>query len=316
MQDEYIRSRGFALTLARRAVDDLRRDQFRQMRNYVDLCQALAEKSRYKGFFDQAQQVLQRADSLYYALVQCLLERVESERLCAFGVNFGVGGIIYGASRLKEEAEQTGKPSAWLNTANCASSKLEEAVARAEQNGRYVWVLYAQDAAAALRAVRVIKQHPYAAFLLVAAPSVIAALPAETFDGCFNLSIWLLLPKPVLEPETVQTARTLCERRLLFGFAVLLDEAGANRAMDSSWLQEMAQWTSFCLYARRPGMAPQTARQLRQSIVRSRTGSAVPILVLDWDGDLDFINRGISELAVVGALVDEELPFPFICQSE
>lgn len=52
MQDEYIRSRGFALTLARRAVDDLRRDQFRQMRNYVDLCQALAQKSRYKGFFD------------------------------------------------------------------------------------------------------------------------------------------------------------------------------------------------------------------------------------------------------------------------
>lgn len=65
MQDDYIRSRGFALTLARRAVNDLRRDEFRQLRNYVDLCQALAQKTRYSGFFAKAQQVLQRADSLY-----------------------------------------------------------------------------------------------------------------------------------------------------------------------------------------------------------------------------------------------------------
>ncbi len=128
MQDDYIRSRGFALTLARRAVDDIRRDEFRQLRNYVDLCQALAQKTRFNGFFTQAQRVLQRADSLYYALIQSLLERVDAEHLCAFGVNLGVGGVVYGATRLKEEIERTGKPSAWINTANCAAIQLEEAM--------------------------------------------------------------------------------------------------------------------------------------------------------------------------------------------
>lgn len=137
MQDDYIRSRGFALTLARRALDDLRRDQFRQLRNYVDLCQALAYRSRFNNFFSQAQQVLQRADSLYDALFQTLLDQVEGERLCTFGVNFGAGGIVYGAARLKEEIERTGRPGAWLNTANCASPGLEEAVCRAEEAGKY-----------------------------------------------------------------------------------------------------------------------------------------------------------------------------------
>lgn len=108
MQDDYIRSRGFALTLERRAVDDLRRDQFRQLRNYVDLCQALASKSRFNDFFAQAQQVLERANSLYDSLLQTLLEQVDGERLCNFGVNFGAGGIVYGAARLKEEIERTG----------------------------------------------------------------------------------------------------------------------------------------------------------------------------------------------------------------
>lgn len=311
MQDSYIRSRGFALTLARRAVEDLRRDEFRQLRNYVDLCQALAQKTRYGAFFKQAQQVLERADSLYYDLVRCLLERVDSECLCTFGVNFGVGGVVYGAARLKQACEQTGQPAAWLNTANCAAVGLEEAVSQAERDGQYVWVLYAQDAAALHRAVAVAEQHPFTAFLLVATPETVAATPPMLFTKCCNLSIWLLLPAPVLGPVSVEAAQALCEQKLLFGFAVLLDEQTAGQAMEPSWLSEMARWTPFCLYARMPGMEEETAARLRGQVVQSRTESAAPVMVLDWDGDLRAVNQGISEQAVVGAPVDAGLPFPF-----
>lgn len=311
MQDDYIRSRGFALTLARRAVDDIRRDEFRQLRNYVDLCQALAQKTRFNGFFTQAQQVLQRADSLYYALIQSLLERVDAEHICAFGVNLGVGGVVYGATRLKEEIERTGKPSAWINTANCAAIQLEEAMTQAEQAGQYVWVLYAQDAQALQKAVILTKQHPFAAFLLVAVPEVIAAVPADLFDGCHNLSIWLLLPAPVLDQETVEVASSLRNHKLLFGLAILLDEKSVKQAMDPCWLEQMAECVPFCLYARTPDMNSDTAQQLRSRVVRSRTESATPLLVFDWDGDLSAINKRISGQAVVGAPVEAHLPFPF-----
>lgn len=312
MQDDYIRSRGFALTLARRAVEDLRRDEFRQLRNYVDLCQALAQKTRYNDFFTRAQQALQRADILYYDLIRCLLDRVDSECLCAFGVNLGVGGIVYGAARLKEEIERTGQCASWLNTANCASPQLSEAIDRAERDGRYVWVLYAQNAPDLHRAVAMAKSHPFTAFFAVASPQISSALPADSFDQCSNLSIWLLLPTPVLEPETIEAAKALRERRRLFGFAILLDEQAVGRAMDPAWLQEMARWTPFCLYARRPGVGAPASEKLRGSVAQSRTGSGTPLLVLDWDGDLQAINRGISEQAVVGAPVDADLPFPFL----
>lgn len=311
MQDDYLRSRGFALTLARRAVADLRRDEFRQLRNYVDLCQALARKTRYNGFFTQAQQVLQRADSLYYSLIRRLLDQVDTEHLCVFGVNFGVGGVVYGASCLKEEIEQTGQPSAWLNTANCASPDLEEAVSKVEKAGRYVWMLYAQDIESLQRAVTVAKNHPFSAFLLVVIPELIGMIPLERFDECRNLSIWLLLSSPALSQQAVAAANALREHKLLFGFAVLLEEKTAEQVTDPAWVREMARWCSFCLYARMPGMKAETARKLRSSVVRSRTESAMPLLVFDWDGDLRAVNRGISEQAVVGAPVDAELPFPF-----
>lgn len=312
MQDDYIRSRGFALTLARRTAEDLRRDEFRQLRNYVDLCQALAQKTRYSGFFARAQQVLQRADSLYYDLIRCLLDRVDTECLCTFGVNLGVGGIVYGAARLKEEIERTGQCASWLNTANCASAQLAQAVVRAEQDGRYVWVLYAQDMAALQGALAMARKHPFTAFFAVASPEIVSAMPADSFDQCSNLSIWLLLPAPVLEPGTIETAKELRERRRLFGFAILLDEQTVGRAMDPAWLQEMAGWAPFCLYARMPGLGKPAAEKLRGSVVQSRTESKTPLLVLDWDGDLQAINKGISDRAVVGAPVDADLPFPFL----
>lgn len=312
MQDEYIRSRGFALTLARRAVDDLRRDGFRQLRNYVDVCQALAQKTRYNSFLVRTQQALQQADSLYYALIQSLLDRVDGEHLCTFGINFGVGGVVYGATHLKEEVERTGRQSAWLNTANCASCKLEEAICQAEQAGRYIWVLYAQDVSALQNAVITAQKHPFSAFLLVAIPELIRSAPLIWFAECRNLSIWLLLSAPVMEPVTTETAASLYGHRLLFGFAVLLNEKNAEQAMDPEWLQEMAGWSSFCLYARMPGTGEQVIQQIHSQVEQSRTASAVPLLVFDWDEDLHAINQKISEKAVVGAPVDPELPFPFV----
>lgn len=311
MQDEYIRSRGFALTLARRAVDDLRRDRFRQLRNYVDLCQALAQKSRYNEFFSQAQEVLQRADSLYDSLIQTLLEQVDGERLCGFGVNFGAGGIVYGAARLKEEIARTGRPGAWLNTANCVSAGLEEAVCRAEEAGKYVWVLYAEDTTAAARGAELAKAHPYSAFVLIAAPRVLNAMPADSFDKCRNLNLGILLPEMNLDQDACMAAQRMRERNLLFGFAVLVDDATAERAVDPQWLEELSRWAPICMYARKPDMSEAAARNLRKTVIALRTESTAPLLLLEWDGDLQDVNRGISDQAVVGAPVDDMASFPF-----
>lgn len=311
MQDEYTRSRGFALTLARRAVDDLRRDRFRQLRNYVDLCQALAKKSRYNEFFSRAQEVLQRADSLYDSLIQTLLDQVDGERLCGFGVNFGAGGIVYGAARLKEEIERTGCPGAWLNTANCASAGLEEAVSRAEEAGKYVWILYAEDAVAAARGAALAKAHPFSAFALVAVPRVFNAMPADAFDDCCNLNLGVLLPGMHLDEEVCLAAQRMKERRLLFGFSVLVDDASVARAVDPQWLEELSRWAPMCMYARKPDMSEAAARDLRKAVIALRTESAAPLLLLEWDGDLQAVNRGISDHAVVGAPVDAQASFPF-----
>lgn len=102
------------MTLAHRAVGDIRRGGFRQLRNYVDMCSSLAKRPQQKDFFAYAQKALQRTDSCYYSLVHNLLDTVDEDRLCTVGVNMGFGGLIYGARR-DEEAGRCGWKALFLD---------------------------------------------------------------------------------------------------------------------------------------------------------------------------------------------------------
>ena len=127
---DYNSIRSFTMTLAHRAVGDIRRGGFRQLRNYVDMCATLAKKQQQKDFFAYAQKALQRTDSCYYSLIHRLLDSVDEDRICTVGVNMGFGGLIYGASELKKQADLEGQPIAWITAARCGDERLSELVPR------------------------------------------------------------------------------------------------------------------------------------------------------------------------------------------
>ncbi len=107
MKPDLESSRSFAMTLAHRAVRDVRRDGFRQLRNYVDMCALLAQRPDLKRFFDHAQTVLQRTDSLYYKLINNLVAQVNEDAICTAGINLGFDAIISCASNNRK---QNGRP--------------------------------------------------------------------------------------------------------------------------------------------------------------------------------------------------------------
>lgn len=138
---DYNSTRSFTMTLAHRAVGDIRRGGFRQLRNYVDMCATLAKKQQQKDFFAYAQKALQRTDSCYYSLIHRLLDSVDEDRICTVGVNMGFGGLIYGASELKKQADLEGQPIAWITAARCGDERLSELVPKAAGHGSFVWLL-------------------------------------------------------------------------------------------------------------------------------------------------------------------------------
>lgn len=306
---EYRSTRSFTMTLAHRAVEDIRCGGFRQLRNYVDMCAALAHKPRQKAFFDYAQKALERTDSCYYSLIERLLETVEEDRICTVGVNLGFSSLIYGASKMKQCSERDGRPFAWITAARCGDPALAGMVPEAEQRGSFTWLLDATGTDPC-QAAPLAAANPQSAFGLLARPESLTPEVIETLYPCENLAVLPLLQTTELTGEAVAAVHELRRRRMLYAPAVLLDEKAAEEATDPDWLGCLAQETLICLYARRPGLAEESSRRLRQGIVGTRMESGNPVLLLDWDEDVRYINRILSEHAVFGRFLPQGCSFP------
>lgn len=299
---EYSSSRMFALTLAHRAVEDVKKDGFRQLRNYVDMCAVLANTPMQHSFFERAQEILVKTSSLYYSLISRLATSVDEDHLCTVGINLGLGGLVYGAGRQKLQAEKDGKPFSWVVTALSEDEGLEPAVTAAEAAGTYVWTLYAKSGLHG-EICRLAKKHPMSVFFAVMEP-------ADIDDACCARLQKVDNVVPVLHmaaPESTEEAFTAADRmrcaRLFYGFLVEVDDDTVDVAMQAEWLDVLAQHVQICVYARKRGMAPAKAETLKENIYRSRTEPGVPLVLLDWDNDVEELNRHISPCAVRGTRI-------------
>ncbi len=309
MAMEYSSTRSFTLTLAHRAVGDIRRGGFRQLRNYVDMCAALAKKPQQKDFFACAQAALQRTDSCYYSMIHNLLDSVDDDRICTVGVNLGFGGLIYGASKMKVQADTDRKPFSWVQIAQCGDAALADLVPAAAKQGSYVWVLDATrgnpaDAAALALA------NPESVFGILAEPETLTASCIKALLPCMNIVVLPLLHTPELTPEACLAARALKKHRMMYMLTVQAGEDEIDSILQPVWVESIAQESLFCMISRRGDVTPETSKQLRSGIVAGRLETGLPVLMLDWEGDIAYLNRHISEYAVLGKHLPEGYTFP------
>ena len=261
--------RSFTMTLAHRAVGDIRRGGFRQLRNYVDMCSSLAKRPQQKDFFAYAQKALQRTDSCYYSLVHNLLDTADEDRLCTVGVNMGFGGLIYGASEMKKQADVDGKPFSWITAAHCGAPALSALVAAAEKKGSFVWVLDATEGDPS-EAASLAKAFPKCAFGVLAAPEALTPDRVAQLAECLNVVVLPLLQSPELTPDVCHAARALKAKQMLYMLTVLVDDTCAEEALQDDWMESVAQEARLCMYARRPGISPEKSEVLHRGIVAGR----------------------------------------------
>ena len=175
--------------------------------------------------------------------------------------------------------------------------------------GSFVWLLDATDTDPA-QVVLLAKANPQSAFGLLADPSVLTEDCVKTLAACRNLVVMPLLQTPELTPEACRAARRLKAQKMFYALTVLIDDETAGEVMQDDWLESMAQETLCCMCARKPGTSDETARKLRRSIVNGRLETGKPVLLLDWDGDVRYLNNRISEYMTFGSVLPEGSTFP------
>ncbi len=290
--------RVYALGLAHRAVNDISRDGFRQLRNYVDMCAFLAKTEEQQHFFERAQTTLEKTDCLYYPLIQRTLSGVTADTICTVGVNLGIDALTYGGAQLKKHAQETGKPVFWMTVARAADADaMQTRIAAGEAMGQFLWTLLSPDGS--IDAAQCLAgTHPKSDFAVVLPPQAVTPEVAARLADSPNLVPVLSLDSPEITDDCHTAVHLLKASKIFYGIRANLTDATIGQAMDPEWLEVLAQHTLFCVYTHH-GVAEAQTEALRDAIYRSRTTTGSPVLLFDWHYDTINIGSFLSPLAQV-----------------
>lgn len=294
--------RVYALGLAHRAIKDIRRDNFRQLRNYVDMCAFLSKSKGHQLFFEQAQQLLEATDSLYYPLIQRAISGIDEDALCTFGINLGIDALTHGVTQLRRQGENGGRPGPWLTVAPPDAPGLNDEISERERCGQYLWVLPAQDAAQAAAAIALAAAHEKSDFALVLRPELVTPALRDQLQPRHNLVTVLQMDGPEISEALHEAVVLLKASRLFYGMTLALDNDSIRQVLQPEWMGVMAQHTLFCMYTH-PALDQETAGALARQIYDMRLSTGAPVLPLLWEEDTAYISAAIGS----GACVEERI---------
>ena len=291
--------RTYALGLAHRAVRDIRRDNLRQLRRYVDLCALLSKRKGHRFFFDHAQEILAKADSLYYPLIQKVFNTVDEEHLCIFGVNFGIDAMTLGAAQLQQLNQAGEGPLPWLTLADAGQAdELNTAVAADCAKGMYLWGFFARNEQQALQVGALAARHPTCDFMLVATPGCMTRTLVRYLQDSPNLATLVQLDSPQLTDEACAALNSLQAAKVNYGITLTLTDDTAPQVLQQEWLSLMAQYTPYCFFSHAQ-MSDAAVQQMTRQVYTARSTTGAPLLLIMWEEDCAYITRHISPNACI-----------------
>lgn len=294
MTTEHDGMRAWAMTLAHRAVKDIKRDGFRQLRSYVDMGALLARSPGQKLFFSTAQRLLEKADSAYYPLVQQLLEEVGENQLCTLAVNLGLEALAAGVVELRRQNAPV-----WLECVRLdgpsQAAEYHQAVLRARKTGTR---LFCADCVGAEAAQALLRHVSFdcreSLFFLRIFPDALTPELVRALRAAENAVPLLTVPEGAGPDSCAHAAQRLRSEKLFYGMFYRLPD-GAK--LDTEAVRGLAQWTRLCILWAGGERAGEKA--LQKAVSAQRKAPDAPVFLMDWQSDSRALEKYISAGASV-----------------
>ncbi|WP_367924617.1 hypothetical protein [uncultured Ruthenibacterium sp.] len=285
--------RSYAMTLAHRAVKDIRRDGFRQLRGYVDMGLILARGPGQKLFFSTAQRLLAKADSAYYPLVQRMLDEVAENQLCTLAVNLGVEALATGVVELRRQAAQGAHPvwMVWEKLENAEEvNAFHQAVSKAQMQGTRLFCADCEDSTLAQALLhRTSFDCRESLFFLRIKPASVTPDLIRALRAAENAVPLLMVPGEEELKGCFDAAEHLRREKLFFGLFYKLPN-GAK--LEAEQVHRLAELSCLCVLETQEEKSAQKA--LQKAVSAQRKAPDAPIFLVDWRTDSRSLEKYIS----------------------
>lgn len=305
MQNDLDAMRAYTMTLARRAAKDIREDGFRQLRGYVDMGAALSRTAGHKYFFSVAQKTLEKADSLYYQLLQKALATVDTQRVCTLGVNVGIDCFTYSARQLREAREQDRPVPPWMVLFDTPAASADAAhsdpaaakaahtarIAAGEPEGIYLYTLACADTQDVLDAAKEAAAHEKSTFFLRLTPALVTDETAAALGATYNTIPVVELPGLAIDDKAAAACAALRAQKMFYGLFVPVAPEEQELLFSQPYLQTLADQTLLCICRNTAAEDHAAAHRLQKGVYKSRTKQCLPVVLMDYDADAHSVSK-------------------------
>lgn len=282
-----------------KGMKDIYENPHRGMRNLVDLGEMFASGQFQKGFFKAARKELENKESVYYKLVERVIENTNKERLTSFGMNLGYNCWTNGANQIREIEEKEGFNIPWcifIDAGNHDSfldiETFAGLVSQGRELGTYCYL------------INIDKEHPFlnelifhieaksdCAFALFVKPDLLSAKTIQLLERVPNLLILIDIDSEDFS-ILADVSKTLFDKKMLFGGYTHYSDINKSLSQKAKVADKLEQ--PFLFLINTESLMQQFDEEAASQLKELRNDLKYPVLPIELCYDIAQIDCNIS----------------------
>ena len=289
-------SRVLVETVALKALERIKDNPERGIRNMIDMALQFSKGRFQQNFFTTAQTMLQNENSAYYALVRDVVLHTDTDRLFTFGMNLGYNGCTVGARRIRENEKKMDCNIPWAVTIQIDASRFSEnqrryhaVIQEGEALGIYVWMLFPSESPQ--RILSLAQEHGDSAFCIFCNTDDLTA--AFLDDVALLHNVMLVVRYDENETDVYATLKSM---GLLYSVWHPYGQADVEMIINGDLFSSTQQLTpTFTVFLAEPDCSDMVQRLAYQSVRRARSEQTYRTLLWEFQGDISMVDAVISD---------------------
>ena len=288
-------------TAISKAIDDMKSDTKRSIRNLIDLGLLFSKSENQKRFFNAAQEVISNPKNAYHSLVKRMIADVNQDTIKKTGLNLGYSSLIYGANKLRNRHAPPDDPLPWLLIFDMGDSsaalfeRMKHFIAEGRELGIYSYIVCPHKKNDISAICEIAKRFDECLFILTVSSDLISEQTAKAIGDTHNMITSVHISGSGFFNRNAGDAFLLLKQnRCLYGFDIGYNDLNMEQVTASEYIRSaISLGNIFGMYIPEDSASDRCKAAVYEFVCRERGANGQPLIGLEWMRDMRYISKTI-----------------------
>jgi len=285
-----------------KAIEDMRRDTKRSIRNLIDLGLLFSQSENQKWFFSTAKKVISDVRNPYNKLVSRMIANIDISTIKTVGINLGYSSLTYGANKLQKRQAAIDCSLPWVLIFDALSyvpaffDRTEAFIREGRELGIYSYIFCPQRVKDIDAICKIAGRFEECVFALKTPPELITSQSVEWIRKGHNIVVSVHVPDTDLNSEYCTRAfHILRDNRCLYGFHTGYNDRNFENLATAEYIHSAISLGSvFGMFIADGGISVSCRNAMYDYVCFERGETGLPLLAFEWFTDMQNISKKIQ----------------------